>query len=204
MKFREVNSLDENRIYSLTGCMSSCDKDELEITEASEIATKEKSRSLSSETVEFSRPVTDIPMVGATWVAPSETLDIARPVTDIPMVGTKPKPRPITDIPMMGNINANGRRKRCLALSPEHGGCLDQTDVPKRTLHLYMYYVNSRYDEKEQYVIYDLNSFIADVGGFMGLLLGFRIQSMLEMIEGYWKALTARKRMGERKESRRK
>ena len=43
-KLREVDSLDENGIYSLTGCLSSCTKDELEIAEASEIAIKEKFR----------------------------------------------------------------------------------------------------------------------------------------------------------------
>ena len=38
------------------------------------------------------------------------------------------------------------------------------------------------YQEMEQYLIYDFNSFIADVGGFMGLLLGFSVLSMVNEI----------------------
>ena len=41
--------------------------------------------------------------------------------------------------------------------------------------------INDRsYDEKKQYVVYDFNSFTADVGGFMGLLLGFSILSIYD------------------------
>ena len=41
--------------------------------------------------------------------------------------------------------------------------------------------INDRsYEEKKQYVVYDFNSFIADVGGFMGLLLGFSILSLYD------------------------
>ena len=36
------------------------------------------------------------------------------------------------------------------------------------------------YEEKKQYVVYDINSFIADVGGFMGLLLGFSILGLYD------------------------
>ena len=35
-------------------------------------------------------------------------------------------------------------------------------------------------DIRKQYVIYDNNSFIADVGGFMGLLLGFSLFSIYD------------------------
>ena len=34
------------------------------------------------------------------------------------------------------------------------------------------------YQEMEQYLLYDFDSFIADVGGFMGLLLGFSVLSI--------------------------
>ena len=41
--------------------------------------------------------------------------------------------------------------------------------------------INDRsYEEKVQYVVYDFNSFIADVGGFMGLLLGFSMLSIYD------------------------
>ena len=47
------------------------------------------------------------------------------------------------------------------------------------------------YQEREQYVLYDFNSFIADVGGFMGLLLGFSILSIyndvMDMLVNKWK-----------------
>ena len=147
--------MDEHGIYRLTGCMSSCTKDELEIAEASEIAIKEKTQELEKE------PELEQEQV----------------------VFMAPRPRPPR--PEYGSGNPNGRRKRCL-------GCVDETYEPKRTLHLYLYYVNSLYDEKEQYVIYDSSSLFADIGGFMGLLLGFSIQSMVEMIEGWSKVLIGR------------
>ena len=59
----------------------------------------------------------------------------------------------------------------------------------KRTLHLYLYHVNGLYDEKEEYIIYDMSSFIADVGGYMGLLLGFSLQGVAEMVERWWNKL---------------
>ena len=44
--------------------------------------------------------------------------------------------------------------------------------------------INDRsYDEKRQYVVYDFNSFIADVGGFIGLLLGFSTLSLFKELE---------------------
>ena len=50
---------------------------------------------------------------------------------------------------------------------------------------------------RKQYVIYDFNSFIADVGGFMGLLLGFSLLSIYDEIEGLIKKL--KKKMGYRR-----
>ena len=43
------------------------------------------------------------------------------------------------------------------------------------------------YEEKEQYIIYDTGSFIADVGGYMGLLLGFSLLSIYQEIEALLK-----------------
>lgn len=51
-------------------------------------------------------------------------------------------------------------------------------------------------DVRKQYVIYDFNSFIADVGGFMGLLLGFSLLSIYDEIEGLLKKL--KKKLGYR------
>ncbi len=53
---------------------------------------------------------------------------------------------------------------------------------PGRTLWLHLKYPESRYDVREEYLIYDINSFIADVGGFLGLLLGYSILGLLESL----------------------
>ena len=48
--------------------------------------------------------------------------------------------------------------------------------------------INDRiYEEKKQYIIYDFDSFIADVGGYMGLLLGCSIWSLYKEVEVYLK-----------------
>ena len=39
------------------------------------------------------------------------------------------------------------------------------------------------YEEKEQYIIYDCNSFVADVGGFLGLLLGCSALSLYNELD---------------------
>ena len=41
------------------------------------------------------------------------------------------------------------------------------------------------YEAREQYVIYDISSFIADVGGYMGLLLGFSLSSIYADVESF-------------------
>ena len=43
--------------------------------------------------------------------------------------------------------------------------------------------MSGSYDEKKQYYIYDLSSFIADVGGYMGLLLGCSIFGLYMELE---------------------
>ena len=50
-------------------------------------------------------------------------------------------------------------------------------------LHLKFIMSDSTYKEEEQYVIYDMNSFVADVGGYMGLLLGSSLLSLYHEIE---------------------
>lgn len=113
---RLVDMSDESEIYKLTGCMSSCVKDEMDIVEASEMVSMD------------------------TW----DTL---------------------------GYDDIVGGRK---------------------ALKLYMYFINGQYDEREQYLIYDYNSLIADVGGYMGLLLGMSLQGMFEMAEGWWSRVRRR------------
>ena len=49
-----------------------------------------------------------------------------------------------------------------------------QTDhILDYELYLEFNILTGSHKEEEQYVIYDSNSFIADVGGFLGLLLGY-------------------------------
>ena len=43
------------------------------------------------------------------------------------------------------------------------------------------------YKEEEQYYIYDYNSFLADVGGLLGLLLGWSIFGLVDMLENLLK-----------------
>ena len=49
-------------------------------------------------------------------------------------------------------------------------------------LHLRFKITKGSYKEEEQYIIYDFNSFIADVGGFLGLLLGSSALSLYDEI----------------------
>ena len=50
-------------------------------------------------------------------------------------------------------------------------------------LWLYISMRETSYVQEEQYIIYDHNSFIADVGGYMGLLLGSSILSLFDEVE---------------------
>ena len=49
--------------------------------------------------------------------------------------------------------------------------------------------LDSSYKEEKQYVIYDVNSFVADVGGYMGLLLGSSLLSLYMAMEAYMRKL---------------
>ena len=42
------------------------------------------------------------------------------------------------------------------------------------------------FDVREQYVVYDFNSFVADVGGFLGLLLGHSAFSLFKSVEKWF------------------
>ena len=49
--------------------------------------------------------------------------------------------------------------------------------------HVKFKIMDRSYEEEEQYVIYDTDSFFADVGGFMGLLLGTSLMSIYKDLE---------------------
>ena len=52
------------------------------------------------------------------------------------------------------------------------------------------------YEERKQYAIYDNDSFIADVGGYMGLLLGCSVMSLYNAIESLIKRVIIRPLIG--------
>ena len=49
-----------------------------------------------------------------------------------------------------------------------------------------MFYPNGRYREGRQYYTYDINTFLSDFGGYLGLLLGYSIASILEMTQEFF------------------
>ena len=69
----------------------------------------------------------------------------------------------------------------------EPGNATEETGFPK-TIRLAFVLMTTRHEIREQYAAYDFNAFIADVGGFLGLLLGHSIyslvSSMLEWSKG--------------------
>ena len=64
------------------------------------------------------------------------------------------------------------------------------------SLKVFVHFLNGHYEEKEQYIIYDSNSMIADIGGYMGLLLGYSLLSIYEIAEQMWLKMMS---MGTRK-----
>lgn len=64
-------------------------------------------------------------------------------------------------------------------------------DIPCE-LHLQLRMMDSSYKEEEQYVIYDGVSFIADIGGYMGLLLGSSLLGIYMAIETLLRKLLCR------------
>ena len=49
--------------------------------------------------------------------------------------------------------------------------------------HIRFKIMDRSYEEEEQYIIYDTDSFFADIGGFMGLLLGTSLMSIYKDLE---------------------
>ena len=50
----------------------------------------------------------------------------------------------------------------------------------QKYVKLYLYFKDGLFEEREQYLLYDWDSFIADVGGFLGLLLGWSMYSLYQ------------------------
>ena len=65
-------------------------------------------------------------------------------------------------------------------------------DYNYNEFQLLMRITDRAYEERTQYIIYDTDSFIADVGGYMGLLLGYSIMSLYVEIESLLKRMIQR------------
>ena len=91
----------------------------------------------------------------------------------------------------------------------EMSGCLsscekDQYSVPAVPIgkeyrgtrsceyHIKFKIMDRSYEEEEQYIIYDTDSFFADLGGYMGLLLGTSLISIYKVLEVLLKKLLYR------------
>ena len=59
-----------------------------------------------------------------------------------------------------------------------HLTTMDVAPKADQKLSIYLTYLHGEYDLTEEYYIYDHISFIADIGGYLGLLLGYSLLSM--------------------------
>ncbi len=55
---------------------------------------------------------------------------------------------------------------------------------PSNSLLLQLWFPSGRYKQREQYLVYDVSSLIADIGGYLGLLLGHSIYSIVCSLDG--------------------
>ena len=90
-----------------------------------------------------------------------------------------------------GNENAVYNLTGCLSLCDKSEYSIGQyTDLRvnqwgyKNILALNFFMPTTTHSVKEQYVIYDGNSFVADVGGYLGLLLGHSLLGIFKNAVG--------------------
>ena len=62
-------------------------------------------------------------------------------------------------------------------------------------LHMEFRILDSSYKVEEQYMLYEMDSFIADVGGYMGLLLGFSLLSLYIALEDCMRKIAGMRRV---------
>ena len=60
---------------------------------------------------------------------------------------------------------------------------------PNNTFTVYAYFPNGRHQARKEYLIYNFDSLIADVGGYLGLLLGHSVLSLFYTAESGMKTL---------------
>ena len=58
-----------------------------------------------------------------------------------------------------------------------------QPHIKQNLIQIRLSVTDTSYAKEEEYIIYDSNSFIADFGGYMGLLLGSSILSLFDVLE---------------------
>jgi hypothetical protein len=70
---------------------------------------------------------------------------------------------------------------------------LEKRDTSESYVFLYYFYASGRYEEKEYYYSYDANSFLADAGGYLGLVLGHSLLSFYDVMQSGLARLCNRK-----------
>ncbi len=64
----------------------------------------------------------------------------------------------------------------------------DTRNSSEKWLRLKFGFLSSRHEVRREYLIYDTDAFIADVGGFLGLLLGYSAFGLLEKVTSWVKS----------------
>ena len=94
----------------------------------------------------------------------------------------------ITNKMMTFNVNKFYDTTKCLASCEKDeyetliGKKISHGNRQTKDFHIMFNIRSGSYEEKEQYLSYDLDSFIADFGGFLGLLLGWSVFSLYNEI----------------------
>ena len=71
-------------------------------------------------------------------------------------------------------------------------GEVDITDSDRdesSVVQIQLYLPGAMYEERKQYLIYDMTHFTADFGGYLGLLLGGSLLSLYDKVKRWLKAL---------------
>ena len=69
-----------------------------------------------------------------------------------------------------------------MALSTEERDTKDDDIFDANKVELSWHIVRGDYEEKKQYLTYDENCFVADFGGYLGLLLGHSVLTFYEWL----------------------
>ena len=87
------------------------------------------------------------------------------------------------------------RSEYVLTTGPKVAASKRLTDARNFTYAFVLVFGTGRYELKEQFRVYDGDSFVADVGGYMGLLLGHSVVSIyrfaLQWAKISWRKLSA-------------